>query len=67
MKVEALAEYRHVKSGAKVTVLDFATLQTGFPSHRLQDMQPMVIYEHNARLWVRSEEEFSDGRFEPWT
>ena len=57
-------EYLHKKSGHVVTVLDLAQLQTGWPTVHLSDMQIMVIYVHNAKLWVRTEAEFDDGRFE---
>lgn len=55
--------YRHVKSGHVVRVIAIARLQTAFPSTRLQDMEPMVVYVHGGNTWVRSEVEFDDGRF----
>lgn len=55
--------YRHVKSGYVVRVTGIARLQTAFPSNRLQDMEPMVVYVHDGNTWVRSEAEFDDGRF----
>ena len=30
----------------------------------MKDLQTMILYEHEGSLWVRSEEEFDDGRFE---
>lgn len=57
-------QYLHKKSGSRVNVVDLAKLQTGWPTTHLGDMDVMVIYEHGGGLWVRSEAEFDDGRFE---
>lgn len=56
--------YKHVKTGHIVQVLHMATLQTAMPSTYLDDMSTMVVYLHGGRIWVRSEAEFDDGRFE---
>jgi len=58
-----LKVYQHVKSGYIVHVLHLARLQTAHPSAHFNDMEIMVVYEHGGNVWVRSEEEFDDGRF----
>jgi len=54
---------KHKKRGTTYVVVDKATLQY---SGRLDDMTPMIVYrsEDDGRLWVRSEKDFNDGRFE---
>ena len=56
--------YKHKKSGHMVQVIHIGKLQTAEPTEILKDMEPMVIYYHNFNIWVRSEKEFDDGRFE---
>jgi hypothetical protein len=56
--------YRHKKSGHVVRVTAIGRLQTNNPSAHLRDMEPMVVYVHDGNTWVRSEDEFDDGRFE---
>jgi hypothetical protein len=56
--------YKHKKSGHIVKVIHIGRLQTAFPTTHLDDMQIMVIYYHDFNVWVRSEAEFNDGRFE---
>lgn len=58
-----LKAYRHVKSGHIVNVLHIACLQTAHSTEHLKDLQPMVVYTHRGNVWVRSVEEFDDGRF----
>ena len=58
-----LKVYKHVKSGYIVHVLHLARLQTAHSCAHLNDMEIMVVYEHSGNIWVRSEEEFDDGRF----
>ena len=65
LRAGAVRRVRHVKSGGSYRVLDGnAHLQTSVP---LTDMATVVVYqcEMDGRLWVRREEEFGDGRFEP--
>jgi hypothetical protein len=61
-------KFKHVKSGHVVTVLRLGWLQSevrhSSVPHVLVDMEPMVVYEHEGVCWVRSLEDFSDGRFE---
>jgi len=55
--------YRHKKRGSTYTVLSHAVLQV---TRHLRDNEPMVVYrgKEDRRLWVRSVDEFHDGRFE---
>ncbi len=55
--------WRHKKRGTTYEIVGLAKLQY---SGRLDDMTPMIVYrsESDGSLWVRSEKEFGDGRFE---
>lgn len=56
--------WRHVRRGTIYTEVGRAKLQTN--GSVFSDMQPIVVYrsEGDGSLWVRSTEEFEDGRFE---
>lgn len=55
--------WRHKKRGTTYEIIAIAKLQY---SGRLDDMTEMVVYrsDSDGSLWVRSEKEFKDGRFE---
>jgi hypothetical protein len=57
-------KFTHRKSGHVVTVVRIGKLQTDWEDHGLHDNNPMVVYEHDGNCWVRSADEFADGRFE---
>jgi len=62
--VEPPERYRHVKRGTVYEVVGRAELQVN--SIALADGATMVVYRgDDGKLWVRSEAEFMDGRFEP--
>ena len=54
--------YRHLKRGSTYVKVGVAELQCASP---VVEGVAMVVYrcEKDGRLWVRSEEEFLDGRF----
>lgn len=69
---------RHRKRGSTYEVLGEAELQISGTSYRLGDSEPLhgadvfnegdtlVVYrcEETGKLWLRSPDEFRDGRFE---
>lgn len=58
-----MRRYRHKKRGTTYELIGGAVLQK---SSLLRDEDPMAVYrsEDDGRLWVRSYNEFYDGRFE---
>jgi hypothetical protein len=59
---DAGATFRHRQRGTSYTVVGKAVLQTGTA---LTDDQQVIVYVGaDGQLWVRSVEEFCDGRFE---
>jgi hypothetical protein len=59
--------WRHKKTGGLYQVTTIARLQTRLePANGLQDMDELVVYRSikDSSVWVRSLEEFVDGRFE---
>lgn len=62
--------YRHKKRGSVVTVIGKAGVQAAAPISELtwpgERQQYVVVYRHNedGQLWVRTVEEFHDGRFD---
>lgn len=57
------SQYRHVKRGTTYTVIGEAELQMS--ADDLCDGALMVVYRgDDGKLWVRSHNEFHDGRFE---
>lgn len=53
--------FRHTRRGSSYTVIGRAILQTG---KVLNDNEELIIYrDEHGKLWVRSVEEFCDGRF----
>lgn len=63
---EVAPRYRHKKRGTIYVEIGRAKLQAADPGGFSDDF-PMVVYrsEADGSLWVRPEDEFDDGRFEP--
>lgn len=53
--------HRHLKTGHLVRVIGIGRMQMS--TVPAQDMDDVVIYEHDGNLWVRAHWEFNDGRF----
>lgn len=60
-----VATHRHLKTGHIVTELYRGFAQVS--KYPINEMSPVVIYEHNDKYWVRNAIEFDDGRFEKIT
>lgn len=56
-----MKRYLHKKRGTKYEIVATGRLQCGKPLH---DMEKVIIYKgEDGQYWVRSEEQFFDGRF----
>lgn len=55
-------EYRHIKRNSRYKIIGEALVQTDIP---LIDMDKVIVYQgEDGKIWVRSNKEFFDGRFE---